>query len=111
MPKLRATWGPSEDGKASALFCVYNTNHKPLYCLARDPSEAMSVAYSANHIYDPTPKMALDYSRHTHGVVHRPETISIAAWSKLEKARESGLRGTVHCNDDSCFVGDEEIEG
>lgn len=109
MPKVRVNWGRSEDGKASALFCVHNTNHKPLYCLARNASEPMSVAYSANHIYDPTPKMALDYGRHAQAVFRRPESISIAAWSKLDEARNGGLRGTVHCDDDSCFVGDEEI--
>ncbi|MBX9897209.1 MAG: hypothetical protein K2Y17_04810 [Qipengyuania sp.] len=69
----------------------------------------MSVAYSANHIYDPTPKMALNYGRHAYELLQRPDSITASAWSRLGKAQDRGLRGTVHVVDDRCFVGYEEI--
>ena len=68
MTKVRVNWGPLEENCSVKLYEVYNTSHNSLLVLACNESTAMSIAYTANHIYSPYVKIAENYTRKTHEV-------------------------------------------
>ena len=109
MAKVRVNWGPTEDDCPTKLFIVYNTAHNSLYVLARDDKTAMSVAYTANHVYSPTPKIADTYSRSVYEVRTADRDLP-NHWGTIQKAIARRLEGSVHFEGDSVSIGYEVIE-
>jgi hypothetical protein len=109
MAKVRVNWGSLESGCSVKLFKVYNTAHRSLLVLARDEKEAMSVAYTANHIYSPYPKTAESYSRMAYEVRCPTSEVPQSHWPLVQLAIERRLQGTVHIEDRHLAVGYEVI--
>jgi len=107
MAKVRVNWGPAPEDCSVSLFAVYNTAHRSLYVLARDWRTAMSVAYTANHVYDPSPKMAETYGRHVEEVKGPYSSELLAHWKSIEQAIARRVEGTVHFEGDHISVGTE----
>ena len=109
MTKVPINCGPAEEGCTVRLFAVSNTNQKSLYVLARDGQRAMSIACSANHVYDPTPKIADYYGRHV-DEVRTPYSAELKLhWKSIEQAMEQRIEGTVHFNGDQMSIGEEVL--
>src|SRR3954463_14837667 len=107
MTKVQVNWGPADKQCSVRLFAVYNTNHKSLYVLARDWRQAMSIACTANHVYDPTPKIAETYSREVHEVTSAAAHQLSAHWDIIQRAIDKRLEGTVRLEDGGISVGDQ----
>ena len=108
MAKVKVNWGPADSDCSVRLFQVYNTAHKPLDVLARDEARAMSVAWTANHVYDLEMKHADNYSRYAYEV-RSPNARLANHWSHIQEAIAQRLEGTVHLEDDSISVGDQLV--
>lgn len=111
MPKVRVNWGQCVDGSPVKLFVVYNTSHNDLYVLARDKDIAMSIAYTANHIYGTEVKHAPTYSRSVYEVTN-PNACNLSShWSLIQQAIAQRVEGTVHFEGDRFSIGDEAFAG
>jgi hypothetical protein len=110
MAKVLVNWGPTNDDSPVSLFVVFNTAHRSLYVLARDWRIAMSVAYTANHVYDPTPKIADTYGRHVDEVKSPHSSELEHHWRAIEAAIARRLEGTVHFSNGHVSVGHESID-
>jgi hypothetical protein len=71
----------------------------------------MSVAYTANHVYDPTPKMAETYGREVHEVTSADAYKLSAQWSLIQRAIAQRIEGTVHVEADRICVGNQIFAG
>ena len=108
MAKVRVNWGPAPEGCSVNLFDVINTSSNRLLVLARDGQTAMRVAHTANHVYDPKVTMATYYSRRAEKAV-RPFPRSPHFENLIQIAMARRLEGTVHCDGDKLFVGEQLI--
>jgi hypothetical protein len=109
MAKVRVNWGQADEHCSVRVFAVHNTAHNCLYVLAPDPKTAMSIAYTANHVYDPTPKIALGYSRSVYEVTSPYKGELQANWDMIQQATNRRLQGTLHFEDGGVCVGDEFV--
>jgi len=109
MAKVRINWGRPEDGSEVRLFQVYNTSHNKLYVLARDAKAAMSVAYSANHIYSPSVQYTPSTSRAAYEVKHPLGEELTASWDAIQEAIAHGAEGTVHFERGKILIGNEVV--
>jgi hypothetical protein len=108
MAKVRVNWGPLTEGSVR-LYGIHNTSHRCLYVLAGNERAAMSIACTANHIYSPEQKIALNYSRLSHEV-HEPTTAELRNhWTAIQCAIARRLQGTVHFDAGETFIGYEAI--
>ena len=109
MAKVRVNWGRLPHGSEVKVYCVRNTAHNSLYVLAKDERAAMSIAYTANHIYDPTPTMGGDYSRLAFEVRDPHNDKLTEHWDSITRAVDERLQGTLHFDDGKLAIGDEVI--
>jgi hypothetical protein len=65
----------------------------------------MSIAYTANHVYDPSPLIAETYSRHVEEIRNPLSEMLKRHWKAIELAISDRLQGTVHLEGDEMSVG------
>ena len=109
MSKVRVNRGRLAEDCPVKLYGVYNTSHNSLYVLAPDEATAMSIAYSANHIYSPTSKIAASYSRIAYEVRGSLPTKLRAHQDSIKLAIARRVQGTIHFEDGQVTVGHEVI--
>ena len=109
MVKVRVNWGAATEDRTVKLFEVFNTSHNRLYVLAPDRRTAMLIAHTANHVYDPSEKIALDYSRTVNEVKSACQSELLEHWKCIQKAIARRLQGTIHFDEGRLSIGDEIV--
>ena len=108
MAKVRVNWGAADGDAPVAVFAVYNTSHKVLYVLARDRSEAMSIAQTANHVYGTAEFIGTDNDRFADEVTFIPRMFEHQI-EMIEAARMLRVRGTLHVDGDTLSIGSKQV--
>ena len=109
MSKVRVNRGRLAEDCSVRLYGVYNTSHNNLYVLAPDEATAMSIAYSANHIYSPPHKIADNYSRMAYEVRGALPAKLRAHQDSIKFAIAQRMQGTIHFENGQVTVGHEVI--
>lgn len=102
MAKVAVNWGSTDDCPVK-LFDVTNTSFISLYVLARDEKTAMSIAHTANHIYDPAPISADQYFRNAREI----KGPFSGRFEPLERAISQRIEGTVHFENGLLYIGSQ----
>ena len=106
MSKVSVNWGRLPADKTVNLYIVKNTSRKYLYILSENEKTALSIAWSANHIYSTITDHLSDNGRSVWVVSDRPKDL-VAHWNYIQQAIAERVQGTIELYTDSINVGDE----
>ena len=107
--KVGVNLGPAQKEDAVRVFQVKNTSWKYLYVLALDEQEALSIAWTAGHIYTSIQDSVFKENRRYADEVKSPIINSDLErlWSCVCAARARGVRGTLEFRNDHVLIGAE----